>query len=70
MAKALTVDNHDADEIVRLRKENERLRELLKVCQPYVDAGMSAPFEDEYGDWDFQDKVLGQIEKELGLSNG
>ncbi len=53
-------------EIARLREENDRLRKLLRVCLPYVDAGMSAPFEDEYGNWDFQDKVLSQIEKELG----
>ena len=30
------------DAIERLREENKRLRGLLKECQPYVEAGMSA----------------------------
>ncbi|MFZ9080775.1 MAG: hypothetical protein ACO23H_19770, partial [Alphaproteobacteria bacterium] len=40
----------------RLREENERLRKLLKKCQPYVEAGLSA----------CDTQLCDAIEKEVG----
>lgn len=56
-----------ADEIARLREENERLLGLLEMCQPYVEAWLeNIELEGEYGSAAFHGKVCGQIEKELG----
>ncbi len=56
-----------ADEIARLREENERLLGLLEMCQPYVEQGYEhSEFECKYGSFEFHEKVCGLIEKELG----
>ncbi len=56
----------DRKEIDELLDDNLRLRDLLLLCQPYVEAGMRCDFEGEYGNFEFHDALCNQIKEEVG----